>query len=289
VRRLGLAFILLGAPAEVLTAQADSAHRAWNRPVAPARIIGNIYYVGAAEITAFLITGADGHILLDGGFAETAPLILANIERLGFRPADVKVLLNSQAHFDHAGGLAALKRRTGARLLAGPGDAELLERGGRGDFFFGETQPYPPVRVDGRLRDGEMVRIGTAAVTARLTPGHTRGCTTWTARAQERGRTYDVVFVCSLSILDGYRLAEPESYPGIARDFARSIATVAALPCDVFLGAHGSMFRLEDKLARLQAGGGSNPFVGSGECRAYADGVARTYREVLVRQGATPP
>src|SRR3954468_11009783 len=141
-------------------AQETAEWRSWNQPIPPFRVAGNIYYVGANEITSFLITSPQGHILLDGGFAETAPQIEANIEKLGFHLRDVKVLLNSQAHADHAGGFAELKRATAARLLIAPGDAELVARGGHDDFAFGNKMTYPATKPDGTFKDGEDVRVG---------------------------------------------------------------------------------------------------------------------------------
>ena len=151
--------------------QADATSRQWNQPVTPFRIIDNIYYVGASGVTAFLITTPAGHIVTDGGLAETAPQILANIQKLGFKPSDVRILLNSHAHYDHAGGLAALRKATGARLYASAGDAALLRSGGADDFRFRDTLRFPPVEVDHLVRDGEVIRLGETAVTIQLTPG----------------------------------------------------------------------------------------------------------------------
>src|ERR1700688_485964 len=156
---LGVAALLAAAR---LASQADPTWRSWNQPVAPFRILGNLHYVGASEITSFLLATNRGLILLDGGFVETAPQIRDNIARLGFKLRDVKIILNSHAHSDHAGGLAQLKAWTGARLFASPGDAPLLEAGGRGDPFFGDKLPSPPVKVDHLVRDGEAVTLGDA-------------------------------------------------------------------------------------------------------------------------------
>jgi metallo-beta-lactamase class B len=184
----------LTAPA---SAQRDATSRAWNQPAEPFRILGNVYYVGANEITSFLITTPQGHILLDGGFVETVPIIRRNVEKLGFRLADVKILINSHAHLDHAGGLAELQRLTGARLLASAADAPLLASGGRGDPLFGDELTFPPVKPAGHAGDGESVTLGGVRVVAHLTPGHTPGCTTWTLQADDEGARRDVVFVCS--------------------------------------------------------------------------------------------
>jgi len=273
-----LAFSLLLGSAH---AQQTEQWRAWNQPIEPFRIIGNIYYVGATGIAAYLITGDDGHVVIDGGFKETAPLIRDSIQKLGFRLEDVKILLNSHAHFDHCGGLAELKELTGARLLASPGDAELLEGGGKGDFLLGDEGLFPAVSVDGRLADGEEVRLGDISLTARLTPGHTRGCTTWTMRAEEDGKTYDVVSVCSVTVLPEMKLTSEPSYPGIAEDFAHSFDVLESLPCDVFLASHGMFFGLEDKIKAMKENSEVNPFIDPERYRSYVERGKKRYLERL--------
>src|SRR5688572_30043595 len=230
-------------------AQADPVSRSWNQPVAPARLIGNIYYVGASGVTAFLITSDSGHILIDGGFAETAPQILANIRRLGFTPRDVRVLLNSHAHYDHAGGLAMLKDSTRARLFISRGDVELVEAGGRRDFRFGNSLTFPRVKVDSVLPDRHTFRFGNTVLTAHSTPGHTRGCTSYSMAVPEAGQTLHAIFFCSLSLLD-YRLVHKPSYAGIKEDFEKSFARLRSLRCDVFFAPHAHMFALNQKRAR---------------------------------------
>ena len=186
--------------------QATEEWRSWNQPVQPFRIADNLYYVGASDIASYLITTPAGHILIDGGFVETAPQIEANVATLGFKVTDIEILLNSHAHFDHAGGLALLKVKSGAKLFASAADAVLLESGGKGDFRFGDGGLFPAVAVERRLADGDKVALGDAELTARLTPGHTRGATTWTFKAG----ALDVVLVSSASILD-YRFVGQES------------------------------------------------------------------------------
>jgi metallo-beta-lactamase class B len=239
----------------------------WNAPAAPFRIAGNLYYVGTADLASYLIVDPEGMILLDGGLEASAPLILDNIRALGFDPKRIRYLLNSQAHYDHAGGLAALKEATGAELLASPADAELLERGGSDDFQWGDRLTYPPAEVDARLRDGAEVKLGAIRMTAHLTPGHTRGCTSWTTPVRVDGRTRNALFVCGASA-PGYRLVGNSAYPWIMDDFRRSFATWRALPCELFLGAHASYFGMADKRARM-APGRPNPFVDPKGCRAF--------------------
>ena len=243
----------------LLLTQADPVSRSWNQPVEPFRIIRNIYYVGASDVTAYLIVTPKGHILIDGGFAETAPMILENVTKLGFDPADVRILLNSHAHYDHAGGLAAIRRLTGATFIASEGDAPLLARGGKDDPQFGNAYPYPPVMPDKLAREADRVALGGTILTAHITPGHTRGCTTWTARVRERGRNYDVVFVGSATVASQYKLIGNPLYPDAVADYRRTFAVLKSLPCDVFLGAHGSDFDLAGKMKRV--GQKPNPFL----------------------------
>jgi metallo-beta-lactamase class B len=262
-------------------AQQSESDRKSNQPVKPFRVIGNIYYVGANEVTSFLITGNAGHILLDAGFAETAPQIRKNIETLGFQLADVKILLNSQAHFDHAGGLAELQKLTGARLIASAADAEAIARGGKGDFAFGDRLTYQPLKADRIVGDGESIQLGDTKMTAHLTPGHTKGCTTWTTSVKEDGKTYQVVFLGGVTI-PGYKLVGNALYPNIADDYARSFALLKQLPCDVFLGAHGSYFGLEKKLAHV--GETPNPFIDPDGYRRHIDEFEHAFRDQLDRE-----
>jgi metallo-beta-lactamase class B len=272
--------------AAVLHAQADPAMRAMNQPVEPYRIIGNVHYVGASDITSFLIDTGSGLILLDGGFVETAPQIRDNVARLGKSLRDVKILLNSHAHSDHAGGLAQLKAWTGAQLLASAGDAPQLAAGGRQDPSLGAKFFFPPVRADRLVRDGERVTLGSTVLTAHLTPGHTPGCTSWTLQTEEGGKRYDVVFVCSASVLDQYRLVTAPTYPGIAADYAHTFAVLAALPCDVFLGAHAQFFHGLEKASRLRAGETPNPFIDPQGYRAYVTAAEAAFRKRLAAEQA---
>ena len=268
--------------AHTLFAQADERDRNWNKPIQPVRIAGNLYYVGANEITSYLITTPEGHFLLDGGFVETAPLIQRNIEQLGFKLSDVKILLNSHAHFDHAGGLAELKKVTGAKFVASEGDAELLRHGGHGDFRFGDRLAFPPIVPDRVIHDGETVELGDQVMTAHLTPGHTKGDTTWSARIRDGSKTYDVVFVGSQSSLD-YKFIGEESYPGILSDFEKSFATLNRLPCDIFLASHGNFFDLMEKHERVLRGE-SNVFVDPDGYRNYLRESEKDFRDKLAKQ-----
>ncbi len=269
-----------------LFAQRDSGERAaWNEPVKPFRIIGHVYYVGVAGVTSFLITTPQGHILLDGGFPETAPRIEKNIAALGFRIQDVKVLLNSHAHYDHCGGLAELKRLSGAQMVASRSDAEVLESGGRVSFEGWKNSGFPPVKVDRVIADGETVQLGDVTLTAVLTPGHTKGCTTWTMPVTDSGKTHHVVFYCSTTV-PGYQLVNNLKYPQIVSDYQGSFAKLRQLPCDVFLAPHGSFFHLDEKRARM-AKGGANPFIDPAEFREFLAQSEQDFdRELKKQQGA---
>jgi len=268
-----------------LHAQKNEDWKSWNQPHEPFRIMGNIYYVGASEIASYLVTTSKGHILLDGGFAETVPIILANIKQLGFNPRDVKLLLNSQAHFDHAGGLAELKRQTGARMLASEEDGKVLSTGGKNDFFLGDKYRFEPVSVDQNVADRVPVKLDNVEMVPVLTPGHTKGCTTWTTRVRENGKDVNIVFLCGLTILPGTDLVHNKTYPNIASDFERSFAILRKLPCDLLLGAHGGYYHLDKKYKAFKNGKiTTNPFINSEELAAYVDQKEQDSRTLIRSQ-----
>lgn len=248
----------------------------WNRPVEPRRIAGNLYYVGAAGVSSFLFADPAGHILVDTGFRETVPLIDANLKKLGFRLEDVRVVLSNHAHYDHCAGLAEVKRRTKARFLANPADAPAYERGGLRDFAFGDRFPFEPVTPDGALRDGEEIVVGQTRLKPVFTPGHTKGCTTFTTRLEDK---YNVVLAGSVSA-PGYRLVGNTAYPEMVRDFEASFARLRALPCEIFLSFHGWDFDLERKLAAR----GPNPFVDPQGLGAYVDRSRAAFQKLLAQQ-----
>lgn len=264
-------------------AQSDPTWRSWNQPVEPFRVVGNIYYVGANEITSFLITSPQGHILLDGGFVETAPIIRDNIRKLGFKIEDVKYLVSSQAHSDHVAGLAQLKQWTGAKYVASREDGALAARGGHNDFAWGDKMTYPPVQPDRIIGDGDTVSIGDAVLIAHLTPGHTKGCTTWTAETSEGGQKHHVLFLCSTSV-PGYNLVNNPKYPNIVEDYRKSFAYLKTLPCDVFLAAHGSFFHLDDKRAALKRDPKHNPFVDPKEDLPFLQRSQQEFEAELKKQ-----
>jgi metallo-beta-lactamase class B len=257
----------------------------WNDPVPPFRIADNLYYVGAADIASYLIVTDAGLLVIDGGYPETASQILGNIKSLGFDPKAVKILISSHAHFDHAGGLAELKAATGAQLFASAEDGALMTRGGKGDFFLGDKHPYPPVTPDRTLADGEKVVIGDMTLTAHITPGHTKGCTTWTFPVKVDGQPKEALVLCSLSILPGYRLVGDPAYPSMAEDYARSYATLRTLPCEVFLASHGQFYGLAEKRVAMRPDA-PNPFVDPEGCKAYFATKEAEFQAELKKQKA---
>lgn len=253
----------------VVLAQANPTWRSWNQPVEPFRIADNLYYVGASDIAAYLVTTPDGHILIDGGFEETVPIIAANVKTLGFALEDVRILLNSHAHVDHAAGLAALRTMTGAAFHAMEGDVPVLATGK--DELGAE---WPAIRADRVLRDGDTVSLGGMTLTARNTAGHTRGNTTWVIPVTDRGRRYTAVIVGSMSVLDDTRLTGDPAWPDRGAAYARSIDTLRSLDCEIFLGAHAQFFHRERKHAALKAEPSTNPFVDPAGCTAWIDRAA---------------
>jgi metallo-beta-lactamase class B len=253
-----------------------------NSPVEPYRIADNVYFVGSSDISSFLLTSPAGHILIDAGFEQTVPLIEASVAKLGFALRDIKILLNTQAHNDHAAGFAKLKALTGARLMIGERDVPLIERGGKGDFILGPEYEFPPAVVDRRLKDGDQVTLGGRTLTARMTPGHTKGCTTWTFDATDRGRSYKVVVLCGLTLLDGVRASGMPAYPTIQSDYERTFEVLKHLPVDIFLGAHPSYFDGKRKAAEMrQHPDGPNPFIDPAGFRAFVDAAEKRFRERL--------
>jgi metallo-beta-lactamase class B len=265
-------------------ARADDRRVAWNRPAEPFRILDNVWYVGTAGLGAYLITSPGGHILVDGALEESAPQIEASIAKLGFRLADVKLLVNTHAHFDHAGGLARIKKDTGAKLVASAGDRPLLE----GGFYPGAESEgsfaFPKVAVDRVIKDGERVSAGAASLTAHLTPGHTPGCTSWSATVRDGGVERSVLIFCSATVAANRLVGKP-SYPGIVEAYRHTFAIARTLAADVFLAPHPEMFDLAAKRAK-QKPGAPNPFVVPGEFAAYVGALEKDFAAELRRQSA---
>jgi metallo-beta-lactamase class B len=229
----------------------------WTTPIDPFRIVGNLYYVGSRDLASYLIVTPQGDILINSSLESSVALIRKSVEQLGFRFQDIKILLISHSHSDHDAGSAEVKRESGARYMVMDGDAPVVESGGAKDFAYPQDR-YPVAKIDRILHDGDQVRLGTAVLVAHKTPGHTRGCTTWTMQVMDAGKPLNVVIVGSWNVNPGFRLVDrPEhaaSYPGIAAEYERTFALLKSLPCDVFLGAHGAYFNMLGKLSRAQAG-----------------------------------
>ncbi len=268
-----------------------SAHAAvdplWTAPIAPFRIAGNLYYVGGKDLASYLLVTPRGDILINSNYEASAAQIRHSVEQLGFRFQDIRILLISHAHWDHDSGSAAIKRATGARYMVMDDDEPDVESGGKADFQYPDDR-YAAVKVDRVLHDGDEVRLGGTVLVAHKTPGHTRGCTTWTVRENEQGRALDVVIVGSWNVNPGYRLVDrpghPASYPGIAGDFQRTFEILKHLHCDVFLGAHGAYFDMLHKLQRRTPMTSTSVWIDPDGYKAAVQAKERAFQAELARQ-----
>ncbi|MCU0634221.1 MAG: subclass B3 metallo-beta-lactamase [Gemmatimonadaceae bacterium] len=257
----------------------------WIAPQAPFRIFGNTWHVGPRGLGVFLITSPTGHVLIDGGVPGHSALIEANIRQLGFALRDVKWILLSHAHCDHAGGIADLVRATGAQVIAGAADARALARGGLDDPHYGERFPFPPVRGVRIATHGEALRLGELTLVAHATPGHTAGNMTWSWQSCEEARCLQLVDVGSLSAPD-YRLVGNRKAPNIVAEYTRGFAIVASLRCDIALAPHPGMVDFWERVARREQGD-ADALVDAGLCRAYAKGARENFeRELATQRGA---
>lgn len=257
----------------------------WTQPFPPHRVIGNVYFVGSKGLASYLITTPQGHILINSSLDSSVPLIRESVEKLGFHFSDVKILLISHAHWDHNAGSARVKELTGAKYMVMGADAPEVEAGGKGNFQYGDTAEalYKPTKVDRLLHDGDKVQLGGIELVAHLTPGHTKGCTTWTMKVEQRGKTYDVVIVGSPNVNPGYKLVNNTLYPQIAQDYERTFRVLKSLPCDVFLGAHGNYYDMEAKFARMKSDG-SSPFIDPEGYKKYVAEREGAFRAELKKQ-----
>ena len=251
------------------------------QPVEPFRIAGNFYYVGANDVSAFLITGPEGHVVIDGGYPTTAPMIMASIAKLGFDIKDVKVLLNSEPHPDHGGGLGVLQQASGAEVWASDASADVLAAGGDDRDLFLPMRAlvwigvvgYPPIRVDHRFKDGDTIRLGSIELTAHITAGHTRGCTSWSFPVRDGDRVLNVVSVCDPGVL------EMSSYPEQAADRERSIRVLRSLPVDIWVTNHARAWgRYRKFVASATAKNPVDPFIDPDGYRAYIDAAEAELR-----------
>lgn len=265
---------------------------AWNVPQQAFRIFGNTYYVGTAELSAILIDGDDGLVLLDAALPQSAPLIDRSIAELGFKTSDIRLIVNSHTHFDHAGGIAALQRASGAQVAASPKAAEALRAGNPtadDPQFAIANNGFPRVENVRVIRDGETLTIGDVAITAHFTPGHTPGGTSWSWRACEESRCVDVVYADSLNPVsaDGFRYSGGADSPSLVDTYERSIRTVEALPCDILLSPHPGFFGMQTKLGRRKAGG-ADVFIDPNACRAYAGAARNNLARRLAEERTAP-
>ncbi len=255
------------AQVELISPAADDPQR--TEPAEPFEIIDGIYFVGARiHLPSYLFTTSDGHILMDTAFDENVSEIVENIEKLGFDPEDVKLLLSSHAHHDHVGGHANMREITGAITLASAADADVIESGGETDFR--DRGTWPPGTVDRIIEDGEQVKLGDRVLTAHFTPGHTKGCTTWTTVVEKDGKQYDLVVLGGLNVNRNEPLIGHPKYPDMPQQFAWSFARLKVLPVDVYLGAHGYWYGLNEKRKQLLAGVDTNPFI---DPKGYQDAI----------------
>ena len=257
----------------------------WTEPFPPFRIAGNLYYVGSKGLASYLVTTPQGNILINSDLEANVPLIQASIEKLGFQFKDTKILLISHAHWDHDAGSAKIKQLTGATYMVMDADVPVVESGGNADFQYSNRPEflYPPAKVDRVLHDGDEVKLGGAMLVAHLTPGHTKGCTTWTMKVTGGGKTFNVVIVGSPNVNPGYKLVHNTSYPQIAQDYQRMFDVLKSLSCDIFLGAHGGYFGLEEKYPRLKEGA-ANPFLDPDGYQKFVAEKEQEFRTELAKQ-----
>jgi metallo-beta-lactamase class B len=262
----------------------------WTEPFEPFKIAGNLYYVGSRGLANYLITTPKGHILINSDLEENVPLIRASVEKLGFKFTDIKILVISHGHWDHDAGSDTIKKLTGAKYMVMDADVSVVESGGKTDFQYG-TDPttfYTPTKVDRVLHDGDKIKLGGTSLVAHLTPGHTKGCTTWTMKVREAGKTYNAVIIGSPNVNPGYRLVNNTAYPQIAEDYEKTFRVLKALSCDIFLGAHGNYFGLEAKYARLKKEGFS-VFIDPEGYKKYVADKEQEFRNELAKQKAALP
>ena len=265
--------LALAGSASLLSAQGEGNGR--DVPFPPHKIIGNVYYVGAEEHASFLIVTPEGNILINSGYEATVPMIRSSVEKLGFRFSDTKIILGSHAHVDHMQGDALAKEFSGAKVMAMEQDVPALEKlkpGGK---------PHP---IDKVLHDGDQVKLDEVVLTAHLTAGHTKGCTSWTTTVQENGRPYDVVIVCGMGVKAGNNyLVDNKDYPQITEDYIHGFEVLKALHCDVFMGSHTNHYNMQAKYAKL-AHGGPNPFIDPEGYKAHLDNYEKLFYAKLAEE-----
>ncbi|MDB5388750.1 MAG: hypothetical protein JWM11_4396 [Planctomycetaceae bacterium] len=246
------------------------------------RVVGNVYYVGSKGLASYLIETSEGHLLINSGFEETVPLIRASVESLGFKMRDIKYLLASHAHADHVAGHALMKELTGARVCVMRGDDKVISSGGVGQYHYPDDR-WKPCEVDQVLEPGDLIKLGGISLEARKTPGHTRGCTTWSWSVADGDKQLRVVVIGSPNVNPGYQLVGNQEYPEIAADFTETFKVLKAIPCDIFLGAHGEYYGMIAKYDRLKTSK-TNPFIDPEGYRDYVELKERAFRKTLAEQ-----
>lgn len=256
----------------------------WNTPTEPFKMIGNVYYVGTDGLASYLITSPQGHILVDTVMPELTSQIKASIEKLGFKITDIKYLVNTHAHIDHTGGLAEMKQASGGQLVAGEADKPLLEGGYYPGAESDAALKFPPVKVDRTVREGDKVTVGDVTLTARETPGHSPGCTSWEFSVKDGDATRTALIFCSGTVALNRLVGNP-TYSGIVTDYKKTFARARDMKVDVLLAPHPEMYKMAEKRAKL-AEGGPNPFVNPGEFNAYAATLEKSFEDALAKQTA---
>ena len=261
----------------------------WTTPVAPFKISGNLYYVGSRDLAAYLVVTSKGNILINANLESSPPQIRSSVEKLGFHWADTKILLSSQAHYDHAAGAATILKETHAQYMVMDGDVDVIKSGGATDYD-PSLPHFAPARVDRILHDNDTITLGDTTITAHKTAGHTRGCTAWAMQTHEGGRTLNVVIVGGWALNPDLRLVagygKPAAYPGITADFDHTFAILKALPCDIFLGAHGVYFNMLPKLDRFPNEGPSVWIDPDGYRKAVLEHEAAYRKELALQQSS---
>jgi metallo-beta-lactamase class B len=267
--------VLIALPA-IAAAQANPD---WHASFPAFKIAGNLYYVGTADLAVYLIRTPQGNILINSDFAEDVPTVRKSIEQLGFKYSDTKIVLISHAHGDHDEGVGQIQKDTNARVMVMEGDVAEVQ----------STAPgRPGAKVDRTLRDGDRVELGGSTLVAHLTPGHTKGCTTWTMQVDDGGKKLNAVIIGSPNVNAGYVLVGNKDYPTIAQDYEKTFKVLKGLPVDLFLGAHGAYFGMKAKYERMRAGG-PNPFIDPAGYIAYVNEREDAFRREWATQRQAKP
>jgi metallo-beta-lactamase class B len=279
-----LALVVTGVQAQTVKDFMAAVMPKWTTPFEPFQLIDNIYYVGTDGISAYIIKTSQGLILMDTALPQQTGEIKGNIAKLGFKLGDIKIILNSHAHFDHTGGIAEIKKDTGAQLVAGERDKPLLE----GGYYPGDEKDtdlaFPPVKVDRAVKEGDVVTLGDTKLTAHSMPGHSPGCTSWEMTVKDAGQDRDVLFFCSGTVALNKLVGQP-TYPGIADDYRSTFAKARAMKVDVLLGPHPEVYGMQAKRAQMKDGA-PNPFVKPGELQTYVAGLETDFDKQLAKQTA---